>query len=655
MADVFIAYAREDRERIEALAAALERAGFEVWWDRNLTGGEPFSQVLEAQVLAATTVLAAWSRSSRESIWVADEADVGLRQRKLVPICIDSIEPPIGFRQLHTIDFTNWNGGDDESAFQELTAALRLHIETPGMASSGPRYPIKLKSDANAGFQPHGPSQQQTLPVFGKVSRRNLLVAGATIGGLALAVGGAAFFGRSGSLLENGVAVLPFRNSSGDPDQDYLSLGLAAEVRSLLARNSALRVVAEVSCEAVADRKISAAEIAKLLSVSFILDGSLRRAGDRLRLVTELIEGRTGFTRWSATFDHSIEELTSIQETISHAVTRELALTGSKSQNQDQYGSTTNAVAFNEYQKGKELFAAALSYESDLSALAHFDRAIERDPSFGAAYAARARSLTVLGNTSDSIEKANAFYGSAYQAATRAVKSGPSSADAHSTLGYVLFQAMLRIKEARASYERSYELGPGEATVVARFAGYAAATGRDSEAQLAVHRARDLDPLNATIHRAVGFVHFAAGRYELSIESVEKALSLNPDLSDSHARIAMALVALGRTEDALEAATREKSGLFRYSCLAIVHHLLGHQDQADKAFEALKNAYGQAGLYQQAQILSVWGKEAEAISTLMRARQLGDSGLTYAFVDPSLDRLRSKPEFRDLILNLGYG
>ncbi|MEK7265432.1 MAG: hypothetical protein AAB227_04955 [Pseudomonadota bacterium] len=231
---------------------------------------------------------------------------------------------------------------------------------------------------------------------------------------------------------------------------------------------------------------------------------------------------------------------------------------------------------------------------------------------------------------------------------------GPSSADAYSTLGYVLFQAQLQIAQARAPYQRSYELGGGRADVLARYASYAAATKQFDVAESAVLRARELDPLNATIHRAVGFVKYASGHYEDSIAPVERALSLNEKLSDSYARIGMALIALGRPSEALVAAAKEKSGMVRTPCIAIAQHMLGDEIAAAKAMAELKDAYGDAGLYQQAQILSGWGQADEALAVLQKALELGDSGLTYAFIDPTLFPLRERSQFQQLLKALGF-
>lgn len=626
-------------------AEALEAQGFSVWWDVGLRTGEAYDEVTERALRTARSVVVLWSKKSVISRWVRAEATLAQRIKTLFPCMIEPCDRPIMFELTQTADLTYWRGARDDHAWLTFVAELRRFIEAspvaPGDKTDAPSMP------ANTVIAPVPPRKLIAL------NRRNLFIAGG--GALAVCAAGVAFFNRGGAALAaNGVAVLPFRNLSGNPDEDYLSIGLSSEVRSVLARNQALRVVAQASCEAVKKRALGAAEMARTLAVTFLLDGNVARTGDSLRVAAELIDGRTGFSRWTETFERPIEELATVQQAIADAVTVELAIDMGEPASSEGFGATGNAAAFNDYLKGKQLYAVAANLESDLAALAMFDRAIERDPDFGAAYAARARSLTSLGNTADSVAKAREYYANAHLSARRAVEISPSSADAYSTLGLVLFQAQLRVAAAREPYEKSYELGQGEAAIMARYAGYAAATRQSAAAEQAAGRARDLDPLNATIHRAYGFVQYAAGRYPSSIEAVKRAIALNPDLSDSHARIGMALIALGKPDEALEAAKSEKSALMRLPCLAIAHHRLGDAAAADMAMGELVSAYGDAGLYQQAQVLSARGEIDEAVSVLARANDLGDSGLTYALIDPTLDPLRDRPEFGRLLKGLGF-
>lgn len=640
MADIFLSYNREDQERARLFAAALEKEGYSVWWDVGIKTGEAYDQVTENALRAAKAVIVLWSEKSAASRWVRAEATLANRNNTLFPCMIEPCDRPIMFELTQTADLSHWRGADDDPTWRVFLVDLKNFIEGGVRASAGEQADRVV-------------ARRSTPAQTFKIDRRTAIIAG----GATAVLGGGALFAlrfKSPSLAKNGVAVLPFRNASGDPEQDQMSAIMWTEVRAVLARNTSLRVVAQASSEAIRRRALDAAEMAKALAVSFLLDGNVRMDGERIHVTTELIDGKTGFTRWSEIFERPRDDIARVQSAIASAVEKELSIDDGSAEENEKYGSTANAVAFEEYHKGNRLFALQRDEETDLEALAQFDSALRRDPNFGAAHAARARSLTGLGNNANSVIKAKLYYKMAVEAAERAVLAGPSSADAYSTLGMVLFQAQLRAGDAREPYDRSYELGKNNGPVLARFAGYAAAMKRDNVAREAAARALNLDPLNATVHRAIGFVDYAARRYLSSIKPVEDAIALNPKLSDSHARIAMALVALNRYEEALAAAEKELSGMMRYPALAIAHHSLGHAVDAEKAMADLVSTYGDAGAYQQAQVLSYQGRPDDSMAVLQKAHELGDSGLTYANIDPMLDPLRNREDFNLLLKALGF-
>ena len=170
MADIFVSYASGDHARIEPFVEQLETAGDSVWWDSQLRGGSVFSKEIEAELKTAKLVMVAWTTSSIESRWVADEAELALRTNKLVPIRLDDIEAPIGFRQIQTIDFSQWDGDTHHFAFQTLIGAVAHH----------------------AGLQNPSATTGVTL-----------------------------------SVPESSIAVLPFVNMSSDPEQEYFSDGIS--------------------------------------------------------------------------------------------------------------------------------------------------------------------------------------------------------------------------------------------------------------------------------------------------------------------------------------------------------------------------------------------------------------------------------------------
>jgi tetratricopeptide (TPR) repeat protein len=317
-------------------------------------------------------------------------------------------------------------------------------------------------------------------------------------------------------------------------------------------------------------------------------------------------------------------------------------------------GSTTNIAAYDAYLRGLALYTASVDEASERAALAQFDAAIAADPGYAAAQAARARSLTAIANQYGEVGQLTGLYDAAIASAQRAIALAPDLADAHSTLGFTLFQGRLDARAARGPFERSRELGAGEATVMSRYAQFSARIGRKREAAEAMQRALLLDPLNPLIHRAAASIEYAARNYAGSIPPARQALALNPPMSRVHAAIGDALLMLGRLEEARAAYAAEPVADFRLAGTAIVEHRMGDEADARSAMSDLVTSLGDRVLYQQAEILAQWGQRSEALARLEKARQIGDSGLIYARNDPMLDPLRGDPRFSRLLESIGF-
>lgn len=635
---VFLSYCRADEADAARLASALAQAGVEVWWDHLIEGGVAFAKRIEDALEGAGAVLVLWSARSVESDWVLDEAARGRDLRKLVPASLDGTPAPLGFRQYQTIDLSSWRAGDDEAAIARVMRA----VAAVGGASAGR---IATASPSRV------PTADRT--------RRRLLIGGAL--SLPLLLGGLYAWKRGSGTWQgatgNSIAVLPFENLSGDADQGYFSDGLSEEVRSTLARNLALQVMAKSSSSQFRSRDRDAVDIARELGVSFLLDGSVRRSGDIVRVSADLIDGRTGFTRWSEVFERQVTDVFVVQTEIAYAVADALGATiGGEAPGRESLaaiGGTRNPDALDAYLRGRTLYDLSADEASERAALAQFDRAVELDPRFAAAHAARARSLMAIANQYGAADELATLTGESIAAAERAIALAPELAEAHSTLGFTLFQGRLDARAARAPFERSLELGAGEATVLARFALFAARVGRHEAAEQALERALVRDPLNPLIHRAAGNIAYAARRFEAALPPLEQALAMNPRLSRAHAAIGDALLNLGDVDGALAAYAREPVADMRLTGLAIAQHRAGQADQAAATAKQVVEL-GDRVLYQQAQLQAQFGATEIAIDHLERARRLGDAGLVYSRNDPFLDPLRNEPRFDALLASIGF-
>ena len=411
--------------------------------------------------------------------------------------------------------------------------------------------------------------------------------------------------------------------------------------------------MAQASASKFRDRQEDAVTIAAALGVAFLLDGSVRRAGNVVRVTADLVDGTTGFSRWSQMFERGLEDIFAVQSeiarTVASALAREVA-----PEDETATGATTSVDAYDAYLRGRALYDLSVDEASERAALAQFDKAIEIDPDYAAAHAARSRSLTAIANQYGEVDELAPLYAAAIAAARRAIELAPGLADAHSTLGFTLFQGQLDARAAREPFDRSRELGAGEATVLARFSLYCARTGREQDAADAMERALVLDKLNPLIHRAAGAIRYAARDWAGSMPPMRQALEMNPRLSRAHAAIAEALLMQGQAAEAREEYRKEPLEDVRLAGLAIVERRLGDAAAARQAMDDLVAHHGDRSLYQQAQVLAQWGELDAAIDALQRALRVGDSGLIYSRNDPFLDPLRDDPRFAQLLNAIGF-
>jgi TolB-like protein/Flp pilus assembly protein TadD len=453
----------------------------------------------------------------------------------------------------------------------------------------------------------------------------------------------------------NSIAVLPFENLSGDAGQQYLSDGVAAELRAKLARNPLLTVVGQASSNAFRDRDEGSKAIARKLRVANLLEGNVRAAGNQVRIAIDLIDGRSGFSKWSNSFDRPLTNLLQVQSDIADAVTAALsaALDGS-GETHERSGDTANVAAFDAYLRAKQLFDSQKDEASDRAALEQFSRAVELDPDYSAARAGRSRALAVIANQYAQADERKTLYDQAVGEARRAIASAEEFPDGHAALGYALFYGKLDIRAADGPFQKARELGQGSPDVLNLYALFRARRRQFAPAMAAVRRARELDPLNASLLKTIGRIQFAAGDREAAIASARQALEMNPSISGVHGDIGNAHLMLGRIDDAEAEFAQERSGLLALPGKAMAALRRRDEPGAQAAFDQLRQSEGDNGLYQQAQVLAQWGKNQEALDALYQALGEQDSGLVYLHSDPFLEPLHKEPRFNLLLRRLHF-
>lgn len=634
---VFVSYARGDQARVRAIVAALTARGYTVWWDHEIAGGTAFSREIEAELKSADVVVVAWSRAAVESDWVRDEAAVGRDRGRLVPLQLDDTPAPLGFRQYHLVNLAGWNGraGSPEIArlYEAVDRAAGAPAPTPGAAGAAGK-------------------------IAASPSRRLWLGLGAAAVPLA-AVGGWWLTARRGPSAAGGapahsVAVLPFANLTGDPGQDYFSDGLSEELRGALSRIDNLQVAARTSSNLFRNAHEDTAAIARKLGVVFVLDGSVRRAAGVVRVSAQLVEGSSGFQRWTQTYDRPMADVFGIQSDIARLVADALRLKMLGGATPAATGATTNPQAYDAYLRGRQLYDLSGDEASYRQALTQFDAALAADPAYAAAHAARSRTLVAIGNQFAKGADRRATYDEGLKAAEHAVALAPEFAEAQSTLAYARLNGRLDIRGATQPYERSRDLGQGDADVLVRYGLFAARTGRFDAALAALTRAGALDPLNPRVHKSLGSALYASRRYADAVAAFRRALALSPKMNSAHASIGDALMLQGLLTEARAEYLAEPQGMTRWTGLAIVQRKLGDTAAAQESLARLTRDEGDNALYQRAQILAQWGDADGALGALEQAYTATDAGLIYLKNDPLLDPLRTSPRYARLLSRLGF-
>ncbi len=632
-AKLFLSYARADRARVKPIAQALAAAGHHLWWDALMEGGSAFAQEIETQLAAADVVIVMWSAASVGSDWVRDEAAHGRDRQRLVPVMLDGTAPPLGFRQYHAVDLSRWSG---RAQAPEMAALLRAISVVSAAADPGDPAPIITARPA----PPDGPA----------MSRRTALIAGGGTAAALVAGGLLALRPWQSRATRNSVAVLPFTNLSGDPAQAYFSDGLSEEVRSALARNPRLKVAAPTSSNTFRAPSLDVRQIAAQLGVSYMLEGSVRKSGQVVRVAAVLIDASTGFTSWSQSFDRRLDDIFAVQSEIANTVANALIVQVGGSA--PAPGTTRSVAAYDALLRGRALFNADDGEVSDRAALAKFDEAIARDPHYAAAFAARSRSLAAIANQYAKAAELRALYQKAIAAAAQAVEIAPDLASAHAALGFATFVGLLDFKAPRASYDKARALGGGDADILVLFAFFASKSGRAAEALAAIREAQGLDRLNPRTFRAEGSIQNEARNYAAAIAPCEKALAMNPKLSTAHATIGTAQYLLGNVAAARASFEREPNAFQRLAGRAICAHRLGDTATAQAAMGGLL-AVGDSVAFQQAQVRAQWGQTDAAIAALELAHRVSDSGITGILNDAMLDPVRKDSRFAALLSTLG--
>ena len=445
------------------------------------------------------------------------------------------------------------------------------------------------------------------------------------------------------------IAVLPLINESGDPKDEYFSDGLSEELIAALAQISGLKVIGRSSSFRFKDRTEEPKTIGEKLGVSTLLEGTVRKQGDRVRIVAELINAADGIEVWNRTFDHELKDIFAVQQEIAKAVAESLRVTLLGSEEKSAQMATNSVEAHNAYLQG-HFYSVRRNAEDYRKAIDYFDQAIQLDPNYALAYAERSEVWTVMGDLTG--QRSTAF-SKARSDAEKAVAIAPSLAEAHAALGWVRAFTEWKFAEGLSELQRAKELSPANPTANDLLARVIVYTGRMEEAERQARQAVELDPLSAATQFTLGRVLFYAGKLDEAYAAGRKMAELYPSASSSHRWQVLVAVQRGDGETALREAQLEPDDSIRPFQLALAQYVRGDRKAADAALADLI-ANSRDGLaYQVSQVYAVRGEVDKAFEWLQIAFDNHDGGMPSLLVDPLLRGLRDDPRYKNLIAKVG--
>ncbi len=449
---------------------------------------------------------------------------------------------------------------------------------------------------------------------------------------------------------EKSIAVLPLINESGDPKDEYFSDGLSEELIAALAQISGLKVIGRSSSFRFKDRKEEPKTIGEKLGVSTLLDGTVRKQGDRVRIVAALVNATDGIQLWTKTFDLELKDIFAIQQEIARAVAESLRVTllGTDSTSA-QASATDNAEAHNIYLQG-HFYLLRRNVEDFRKAIDYYDQAIQLDPNYALAYAERAEALVFMG---DLTGQRPAAYPKARSDAEKAVAIAPALAEARAALGFVLCLAEWKFTEGLAELKRAKELSPANPTANDLLARIIVYLGRIDEAERQARQAVELDPLSTVTHGNLARVLFYAGKLDEADSAARKAAELQPTGAGAHRFQVLIAAQRGDREAALREAQLEPDPRFRRFELAVAHYVRGDREAADAALADLIANAREGFAYQIAEVYALRGEKDKAFEWLQTAFDDRDAGMLGLLVDPLLRGLRDDARYKNLLAKVG--
>ena len=674
---VFISYASQDTAVADALCAALERAGIACWIaPRNVVPGDFYADSIVQAINACKVLVLVLSESSINSPHVVREVErASAKKRPVISFRIDLTPLPPGLE--YFLSASHWldaSAGSAERAFPKLIEAVR------GRMASAPGSDAALGGAAADASKPNPPadvvktaaapdSPRAAAPELRPRLNRTVIVAVVSFT-VALAVGyfavGKFWLKHSAAgqqstatavpaatnattaISDKSIAVLPFVDMSEKKDQEYFSDGLAEELIGLLTKIPGLHVPARTSSFYFKGKQTTIAEIAKALSVANVLEGSVRKSGNTLRITAQLIRVDNGYDVWSETYDRQLDDIFKVQDEIAGAVVKALRVSLLDAAPQHA-APTLNTEAYTLYLKVKELNTHA-SEEEENQAVDDLRLAIKLDPNFALAWALLAG--VHANNYAYFVRPYNETRAAALDAANHALQLDPALPEAHLAMARVRLLFDWDWEGADLEAKKAIALNPTGAQGIIYTASIANSKGRFDEALRLADTVVERDPLDLGAYLVIGHASYRIGKLAQAESAYRRGIELYPKTPALHYRLASVQLAQGKPAAALETMQAETDPGYRKVGMPLVLDALGRKSEADAAIAALENEHSIAWGYQMALIYAHRHDKERALAWLDNAYQNRDTGLLSIKGDPLLTPLETDPRYKALLHKL---
>lgn len=452
---------------------------------------------------------------------------------------------------------------------------------------------------------------------------------------------------------EHSLAVMPFVNMSGDDKDEYFSDGLSEELLNSLVRVNGLQVAARTSSFSFKGKASDIPTIGRQLNVAAVLEGSVRKAGQQVRITAQLVNAVNGYHLWSATFDRELKNILALQTEIATAVTEALKVRLlPDDSSRIVAGGSNNPEAYDFYLRGTALHHQRLNEASDRAALAAFDEAVRLDPDFALAHAAYAEAMSLIAlDWTEDPKEFQRLTALANTHADRAVQLAPTLGAGYIAQARIILNSSLELSKAEAATRRAVELEPGNALALVEFADVVSRQARFDQALDAATRAVKLDPLSAATWRMQAVSLYNGRQHVQAAVAFKKALALQPENRSVRSWMSLNELMLGHIDEAISLCEPDESWYGRH-CLVMAYHKKGRLDEAAAVLRGLKKEFGDDLAYQYSQVYAQWGEPQQALEWLIAAVRLEDPGLWDLQVDPLLDPIRDTPQFKEVMQRL---